>query len=359
MAESGGQEKTEAPTQKKRDDAREEGQVAFSKELSSVALLGSFLLLFWFASSSMLGAYRDAFVHSFTNLDQGEFNPALMEQMVDSIFESATILVGPFFLTALVIGVFASVVQVGFKITGKPLMPKLDKLSPLKGIQRIFSKQALSELFKSLFKMGLIGYIGWYTFIQYDQEMHNLIDQDPVVLLGIVGKITGVFTFRLFLALLILALADYLFQRWDLEQKLMMSKQDVKEEMKQSEGDPQLKARIRQIQQSMSQARMMQEVPKADVVVSNPTHFAIAMKYDRETMVAPQVMAKGADHMALRIIEIAQENGVLVYQSPQVARGLYFQVEVGDGIPEGFYKAVAEILAFVFKAKAKTKGKRR
>lgn len=353
MAESGGQEKTEAPSQKKRDDAREEGQVAFSKELSSVALLGGFLLLFYFGASAMLDAYEDAFIYSFTNLDQGEFNVPLIQRLVELFFESATVLVGPFFLTAIVMGIFSSVVQVGFQITGKPIMPKLDKLSPLQGVKRMFSKQSFSELIKSLLKMALIGYIGWKTFVEYEGVIHNLIDRDPTLLFPDVGEIIGVFTFRLFIALGAVAAFDFVFQRWDLEQKLKMSKQDLKEEMKQAEGDPQLKAKIRQIQQQMSQARMMQEVPEADVVVSNPTHFAIAMKYDRETMGAPQVIAKGADHMALRIIEVAKAHGVVVYQNPPVARGLFFQVEIGDAIPEAFYKAVAEILAFVFKTKKK------
>jgi len=162
-------------------------------------------------------------------------------------------------------------------------------------------------------------------------------------------SIVGDFVFRLFLAFLILAIFDYIFQRWDLEQKLKMSKQEMKEEHKQTEGDPTLKARIRQIQQQLSQARMMQEVPAADVVISNPTHFAIALKYDREYMSAPQVVAKGMDYMALRIIQIAGENNVIVYQNPGVARALFFQVEIGEDLPEEFYKAIAEILAFVYK----------
>ena len=353
MAESGSEEKTEAPSQKRRDDAREEGQVAYSKEISSAALLGGFLLLFYFGSGGMLESFQESFRYAFVNLNQGELSIPMIEQLSWAFFNQAAVLVGPFFITAILVGILSSVLQVGFQITLKPLQPKFDKLSPLAGFGRIFSKQAFNELLKSIFKMGLIGYIGYYTFVEYTQEMQNLIDKDPRALIEVCAEIFGVFSFRLFLALLVLAMADYFFQRWDLEQKLKMSRQDLKEEMKQSEGDPQLKAKIRQIQAQMSQARQMQEVPKADVVVTNPTHFAIAMRYDREAMAAPQVIAKGADHIARRIIEIAGENGVAIYQNPTVARGLYFQVEVGDTIPEAFYRAVAEILAFVFKAKKK------
>ena len=357
MAESGSEEKTEAPSQKKRDDAREEGQVAFSKELSSVVLLGGFLLLFYLTNSSMLSAYKENFIFSFQNISIGELSIPLLRKLVFLFLNNVLILIGPFFLSALFLGILSSVFQVGFKVSIKPLQPKFEKLSPLGGLKKIFSKQAVSELIKSIFKMILIGYIGYYTFVEYRQEMQNLVDQDPSVLLQTSGEIISVFAFRLFMALLVLALADFMFQKWDLEQKLKMSKQDIKEEMKQSEGDPQLKAKIRQIQQQMSQARMMQEVPHSDVVVTNPSHFAIAMRYDRETMVAPQVVAKGADHMAKRILALAEENNVMIYQSPSIARGLYFQVEIGDGIPEAFYKAVAEILAIVFKTKRKSNGK--
>jgi len=357
MAESSSEEKTEAPSQKKRDDAREEGQVAFSKEMSSVIMLGGFLLLFYMQGSTMIKVYEENFVYTFNNINIEELTIPTIENLVVTFGKNVLLLIGPFFLTALVLAVFSSVAQVGFNITFKPLTPKLDKLSPLAGFKRIFSKQALSELVKSIFKMIIIGYIGFYTFDEYRQPIQNLVDQNPVTLLELSGKIIGVFVLRLFMAMFVLSLADFMFQKWDLEQKLKMSKQDIKEEMKQSEGDPQLKAKIRQIQQQMSQSRMMQDVPKSDVVITNPSHFAIAMKYDREIMAAPQVIAKGSGHMALRIIEVAEENNVTVFQNPQVARGLYFQVEIGDAVPEDFYRAVAEILAIVYKAKRK-KGKK-
>lgn len=349
MAESSTEEKTEAPSQRRREDARKEGQVAFSREVSAVALLGSFLLIFYFLGNSILDAFKQSFLYAFNNISQSELTIKLLEQLINIFLSETVMAVIPFFITAIVVGIMSSVVQVGFNLTFKPLVPKFDKLSPLKGLGRIFSKQAFSEFLKSLFKMGVIGYIGYYTFDTSLNQIISLIHTDSKNLMDSAAGIIGDFVFRLFLAFLILAIFDYLFQRWDLEQKLKMSKQEVKEEHKQTEGDPTLKARIRQIQQQLSQARMMQEVPGSDVVISNPTHFAVALKYDREYMSAPQVVAKGMDFMALRIIEIAGENNVVVYQNPGVARALYFQVEIGEDLPEEFFKAIAEILAFVYK----------
>ncbi len=353
MAEGSTEEKTETPSQKRREDARKEGQVAFSREVSAVALLGSFLLIFYFLGSMMMNAFGDSFRHAFQNMSMSEISIPLLEEISQSYMRDTVVVIVPFFLAAIVVGVMASIAQVGINLTGKPMIPKLEKISPLKGFGRIFSKQAISELLKSLFKLSVIGYIGYYTFSISLEEIINLVDVDSRNLIDRTASIIGSFVFRIFLAFIILAIFDYLFQRWNLEQKLKMSKQEVKEEHKQTEGDPTLKARIRQVQQQLSQARMMQEIPNSDVVISNPTHFAIALKYDRDYMQAPQVIAKGMDFLALRMIEIAGQNNVIVYHHPGVARALYFQVEIGDDVPEEFYKAVAEILAFVYKTKKK------
>lgn len=353
MAESDSGEKTESPSKKKRDDARKEGQVAFSKELSSVALLGSVLILFYFGSSLMRESIAETLIYTFQNIDLTELDIPLVKQLFDRSLKSAAEIVMPFFLTIVIVGILVSVLQVGVNFTLKPLQPKLGKINPLKGLARMFSKQAFVEFLKSVFKLSVIGYIGYYTFQESSDAMHNLIATNSKTLLVTAFILIGKFALRLFVAMLIMAIFDYMFQLWDMEQKLKMTKQEVKDEYKQLEGDPALKGKIRQIQKQMSQARMMQEVPKADVILTNPTHFAIAMKYDREIMAAPLVIAKGVDHIALRMIEIAKENEVIVYESATMARALYFQVEMGETIPEDFYKAVAEILAFVFKTKKK------
>ncbi len=353
MAEEA-QEKTEAPSQKRRDDARKEGQVAYSKEVASAFLLGAFLLVFWAGGSFFQITWEEIMRESLQGINKyAELDNNLVGRLFSDVLGKAALITVPFFIAVLFVGVFASVIQVGVNLTLKPLEPKLDKLSPIKGLGRMFSSQAVSELAKSLFKMGVIGYIGYVTFMENLEPMKALIAADPRILLHESMNLIGIFAFRLFLALVVMAAFDFMFQRWNLEQKLKMSKQDLKEEMKQSEGDPQIKARIRQVQQEMSKARMMQEVPKADVVVTNPTHFAVALVYDREVMTAPRIIAKGADFIALRIIEIARERDVVVYENPLVARGVYYQAEIGDEVPEEFYRVMAEILAFVYRVKKK------
>lgn len=353
MAEKDSGEKTESPTIKRRDDARKEGQVAFSKETSSVVLLGGFLLLLYFSGAKMMDSFAETFIFAFRNIDVAEFDIPAIVLMFEQYNDSSLLVVLSFFGVAFFLGLAGSVAQVGLRFSAKPIQPNFGKLSILKGLQRMFSKQAVNELIKSLFKIGLIGYVGYYTFIESLEEISNLIDLDTTQIIAQSGDLISLLVFRLFLIFLALGMLDFAFQRWDHEQKLKMSKQELKEEMKQSEGDPVLKARIRQIQQQLSQSRMMQEVPTADVIVTNPTHFAIALKYDRTEMAAPKVVAKGSDHMAHRIIEIGKENKIIVYENAPVARGLYFQVEIGDNVPEAFYKVIAEILAFVYKTKKK------
>lgn len=347
------QQKTEAPTQKRREDARKEGQVAFSKEVPASFLLGATLLLFYFWGPYLFKDIQALFKFAFTNLDYPELNISVIQQIFFSYFNTLFKLLLPLFLVIFCVAILSSVIQVGFKITGKPLLPKLEKISPLKGLSRIFSKQALNELIKSLFKLIIMIYIGYLSYEESMQEMISMATMPTNTIIFTLFKIVGLFSFRLFLALLTLSFFDYLFQKWDLEEKLKMTKQDVKEELKQTEGDPILKAKIRQIQQNMSKARMMQDVPNSDVVISNPTHFAIALKYDREIMQAPEVVAKGADFVALRIMDIAKKSDVPVIRNPTLVRSIYPQVEIGDSIPEAFFKAIAEILAFVYKSKKK------
>ena len=348
------QEKTEAPTKKKRDDARKEGQVAFSKEVSSSLILGAVLLLFYFTGSALLQSAMDLFKFSFRDgLEVSALTIPLLSELFQLYLSKTAIIILPFVFTILPIGIFACVIQVGFQITGKAIVPKFEKMSPIKGFGRIFSKQAFNEFLKSIFKLSIIGYLGYITFTDSIGAFLDLPTKDLQEIIKIGFNIFGLFIFRLFMALLTLAFFDYLFQRWDLEQKLKMSKQDIKEELKQSEGDPQLKAKIKQIQKSLSQARMMQDVPGSDAVITNPTHFSVAIKYDQEIMASPQIVAKGADLVALRIMEIAKENNVAIIRNPPVARGLYSQLEIGDEIPEKFFKAIAEILAFVYKSKKK------
>ncbi|MBT4015911.1 MAG: flagellar biosynthesis protein FlhB [Deltaproteobacteria bacterium] len=350
MAEQEGQEKTEVPTEKKRRESREEGQVAFSKELSSAALLAGIVLTLVATSPIILDAMRQLMSQIFRDLAQRK------ELSIDIIFtlsgEILSIILpafAPFAAVIIFAGIFASVLQVGVMITFKAVAPKFNKISPLTGLKRLFSSQSLADFLKSMAKLIIVGFVGYLTYIDKITELNGLSVSTPESILiynfTVVAEVAG----KIVLALVAIAIFDYFYQRWHHEQQLMMTKQEVKDETKQTEGDPQLKARIRQIQREMSNARMMQEVPKADAVIVNPTHFSVAILYDRDVMSAPEVIAKGADHLALRMRTVARENNVPILERPELARDLYANVEIGDDIPERFYKAIAEILAFVYR----------
>jgi len=350
MAEQEGQEKTEVPTEKKRRESREEGQVAFSKEMSSAALLAGIVLTLVATSPIILDAMRQLMSQISRDLAQRK------ELSIDIIFtlsgEILSIILpafAPFAAVIIFAGIFASVLQVGVQITFKAISPKFNKISPLTGLKRLFSSQSLADFLKSMAKLIIVGFVGYLTYIDKITELNGLSVSTPEFILiynfTVVAEVAG----KIVLALVAIAIFDYFYQRWHHEQQLMMTKQEVKDETKQTEGDPQLKARIRQIQREMSNARMMQEVPKADAVIVNPTHFSVAILYDRDVMSAPEVIAKGADHLALRMRTVARENNVPILERPELARDLYANVEIGDDIPERFYKAIAEILAFVYR----------
>jgi len=350
MAEQQGQEKTEAPTEKKRRESREEGQVAYSKELSSAALLAGIVLTLMVSSPLILDSFRELMSKIFLQLGQYE------ELTINGIYNlSGEILstmlpaFSPFLTVILLVAIFSSVIQVGVQITFKAIVPKFNKISPLTGIKRLFSSQSLADFLKSMAKMIIVGFVGYITYMSKITELNGLYVSSPEAILKynfvVVAEVAG----KIVLALVAIAIFDFLYQRWHHEQQLMMTKQEVKEETKQTEGDPQLKTRIRQIQREMSNARMMQEVPKADALIVNPTHFSVAILYDREVMAAPAVTAKGVDHMALRMRTVAKENNVPILERPELARDLYANVEIGEGIPERFYKTVAEILAYVYR----------
>ena len=350
MAEQQGQEKTEAPTEKKRRESREEGQVAFSKELSSAALLAGIVLTLVATSPLILDSFRELMTRIFRQMvfaDELSINSvyALTGEILTTLLPAFT----PFIAVIVFVAIFASVIQVGVQITFKAISPKFSKLSPLTGIKRLFSSQSLAEFLKSMAKMIIVGFVGYLTYMDKISELNGLSVSTPEAILKynftVVAEIAG----KILLAMVAIAIFDYFYQRWHHEQQMMMTKQEVKEETKQTEGDPQLKARIRQIQREMSNARMMQEVPKADALIVNPTHFSVAVLYDRDVMAAPEVTAKGADHMALRMRTIARENNVPILERPELARDLYANVEIGEDIPERFYKAIAEILAFVYR----------
>ena len=350
MADQQGQEKTEAPTEKKRRESREEGQVAFSKELPSAALLAGILLTLIATSPLILDAFREMTTQIFREMSKAdELSIDSLYDLSGEIFSTLLPAFAPFAAIIVLVGILASVLQVGVQITLKAIAPKFNKISPLTGLKRLFSTQSLADFLKSMAKLIIVGIVGYITYMDKITELNGLSVATPEAILEynftVVAEVSG----KIVLALVAIAIFDYLYQRWHHEKQLMMTKQEVKEETKQTEGDPQLKARIRQIQREMSNARMMQEVPKADALIVNPTHFSVAILYDRDVMEAPEITAKGTDHMALRMRTVARENSVPILERPELARDLYANVEIGETIPERFYKAIAEILAFVYR----------
>ncbi|MDQ8733344.1 flagellar biosynthesis protein FlhB [Paenibacillus sp. LHD-38] len=349
------QEKTEKATPKKKDEARKKGQIARSSDLP-----GSFILLFMFMGFIMLGGYfKEHIMMMFGNLFEDWLLMDLTTGNVMSLFNDVTIelllILLPIFAITVLIGILGNIVQFGFLLTGDPLKMKLDKINPLNGFKQIFSARTVVEFLKSVLKLLIVAVLVFLTISK---------DWDRILVLASL-PIQQIFTFTAGLTvklgieigavLTALALADFFYQTYEHNKSLRMSKQDIKDEYKKSEGDPLIKGKIRERQRRMAMQRMMQEVPKADVIITNPTHFAIALKYDATKMEAPKIIAKGMDHVALRIREIAKENGVVTMENKPLARALYERAEIGDVIPPDLFQAVAEVLAYVYKMKGRVK----
>lgn len=347
-----GGERTEAPTAKRRQDFREKGQVAQSKEIHTAALF-TITLGFWFF-------YMPRFYRGVTELISFLWQSSATYEIEASsvirlsvlILKQLALLLGPLFAIVLVVGFFSSILQFGWLLSGKPLVPDISKLDPIKGMGRIFSKRSLVELLKSLSKVILIAWIAYSTVINHLDEALVLVDTSAMAALVFLGRTAALILAKVCGLMILIAFIDFLFVRWELEEKMKMTKQEVKEEYKETEGDPHIKAQIRSIQQEMARRRMMAEVPTADVVITNPTHLSVAIKYDSKEMDAPVVVAKGADHVALKIRELAREHEVPVIENPPVARLLH-KLDLGATIPESLFKAVAEILAHVYSLKGR------
>lgn len=343
-------EKTEQPTPKRRREAREKGQVFKSAEINMVLVL---LIAFIVIKSifpnliQALMTYETQIYSSMASADSIYTANGLTNLFVNTALQMAKML-WPLIACVFVVGIVANIAQTGFIFSGKPLAIDLGKLNPIAGFSRIFSKRAINELVKAILKIAVIGYVA-YTEIKNDINIFLSMGKENIsiaaynmttVILNAAIKVVAV--------MILIAVLDYIFQRREYENSLKMTKQEIKEEFKESEGDPQIKARIRQIQRQLAMMRMMQQVPKADVVITNPTHFAVALRYDAQTDKAPLVLAKGADYMAQRIKEEARKNKVPLVENRELARSLYYSADVGQLIPPQFYEAVAEVLAYVY-----------
>jgi flagellar biosynthesis protein FlhB len=356
MAEDSSQEKEEAPSEKKRDDARKKGTVAKSTEVNSVFVLLTAIFLLRLVGPWMMHEF-DAHIRQYFALCSTA--DMTMQRLIELSQGAIVLLIKvilPFAGAILCAGVLANIVQIGLLFTLEPMTPKLEKLNPLSGLKRIFSMRTVVETIKNILKIILIGYIAYATIKGEYAVLITLSDVSVMMIWQFVLTSTYDIFLRTALVMLIIALADYGYQRYEHEKKLKMSHQEIKEERKQMEGDPQVKARIRSLQREMARRKMMDQVPQASVVVTNPTHLAIALLYDPEKNDAPLVVAKGKDLLALRIKKIAEENDVPLYEDKPLARAMYDMVEVGSPIPGEFFEAVAQIIAYVYKLKGKKAG---
>ena len=351
-----GGDKTEKATPKKLEDARKEGRVARSSDLIN----GLMLLLMFFVlrifGNFMAKGFFESFVKYYNktaDISMEIFDVKQAVNLGNEIVFDIVIACLPVLIGSFLVAFVGNVVQIGWKVTTKPLKPKLDRLNPIGGLKRMFSQEKVVELIKSILKVLAIAIVAYnevkdsWLFILnlYDFEFMQAIVNIFDIVLDVGVKISVLFV--------IIGIADFGYQKWKHLHDLRMSKQEVKDEMKQSEGDPQVKGRIRQKMREGARRRMMQELPKADVVITNPTHFAVAIKYDKEKAEAPYVLAKGADYVAATIKEAAKEYKIEIVENKPLARMLYYNVEIGEQIPPELYQMVAEVLAYVYSVKNK------
>lgn len=350
-----GGEKTEPATAKKLEDARKEGKVAKSKELTSAFdLIVLFLCLKIFVSyvgSGMLDVFSAVYgnMADFVKMNSAFLSSQAVAGLMADMIKRWMLIVLPFFLFGIVITFLITIVQVKWKVSAKPLEPKLDKFNPINGFKRIFSKDSLFNLVMSIIKVGVIGFIAYMCIKDKRNDLFILYDIPLNQAIALIGNIIIDTGLKISLFYLIVGIADFAYQKWKFSDEMKMTKQEVKDEFKNTEGDPQIKGRQRRVMQEVSRRRMMQDVPQADVVITNPTHFAVALKYDAEAGKAPYLLAKGEDYLALKIKEIARENGVEIVENKPLARMIYHNVDVGNEIPPELYQAVAEILANIYR----------
>ena len=352
-----GGEKTEEPTGKKLEDARKEGQVAKSMELnSSLSLLAVFTIIrLWgvVLATNFTEMIRWIYsnLHNFRYMTGSNVEIRNFVILLNTVILRMMLMLLPVFAVGFIVAFIVNVVQVKWKVTTKPLQPKLSKFNPINGMKRLFSKEKLFELVKSIFKISLIVYVAW-TFLKKKLGMiYVLYDYDLFGAVGLVCSTVVELGIRISATYLIVGILDLIYQKHKFHEDMKMTKQEVKDEYKNSEGDPQIKGKIKQKMREASMRRMMKSVPQADVVLTNPTHYAVALKYDAEVAAAPIVVAKGADLIAKRIKEIAKENEVEIVENKPLARMLYANVEIGEMVPPELYQAVAEVLAFVYNLK--------
>jgi flagellar biosynthetic protein FlhB len=350
------QERTEQATPKRREEARKRGQVARSVDLASAGLiLGSALALF-FMGPMVVARSRETIIQAWTTLSTEPITQQSLFLLMQEGMGTALAILLPIVVFLSGAGILSHVLQYGLLWAPEQLAPELSRIDPIEGFKRIFSVRALVNFVKTIFKFSLLATVTYYVIRGQMPAVVTSIQMEPQQMIGLAGALMGRLVIWSGLVIFILGIVDYAFERWEHERRLKMSRQELREEFKQTEGDPLLRARIRTIQREMARKRMMAEVPKADVVVVNPTALAVVLLYRKDEMEAPKVVAKGAGLIAQKIREIAREHNVPLVENKPVARALYRSVKVGAQVPSQFYRVVAEILAYVYRMRAKIAG---
>ncbi|WP_223700220.1 flagellar biosynthesis protein FlhB [Sutcliffiella deserti] len=344
-------EKTEKATPKKKQDTRKKGQVAKSADVNTAFVLIAVFLCLFAMGPWMKAKVTHMFVHAFEVYVLEEVTINRIHLIFMDLLMELVIIIGPIMLAAMVGAIFANFIQVGAMLSTEAIHMKLNKLDPIQGFKRIYSVRAIVELVKSLLKIVFVGIITFSILWLSMDEILILSQKNLHEALAFLGNLTIQMGLIAGVGLLFLSVFDYLYQKYDYEKNIRMSKHDVKDEYKKSEGDPLIKSKIKQKQREMAMQRMMQDIPQADVIITNPTHYAIALKYDEKKRDAPYVLAKGVDFVALKIKEVAKEHNITTVENKPLARAIYSQSEIGDSIPDEYFQAVAEILAYVYRLK--------
>ncbi|HEX2113314.1 MAG TPA: flagellar biosynthesis protein FlhB [Alphaproteobacteria bacterium] len=342
-------QKTEDPSQRRLDDAHSKGQVPSSREINHWFIMFAMVL----SVTIFLPGALQRITHSLTVFFESPhaipIDPGGVHGLLTRLLLTIGIAVAPIFGLLLLSGIAASLLQVGPLFSAHPMKPELSKISPIKGFERIFSSQALVEFVKGIIKLAVVGTVVWFLMWPEFDRLENFFDYDMPALVAVLNSLSLRLIATILAVMAVIAGADWFYQRFAHLRKLRMSRQELRDEQKDTDGDPLVKGRLRQIRMERARRRMMQEVPKADVVITNPTHFAVALRYDQTTMAAPRVVAKGADLVARRIRELAEEHKVPIVSNPPLARALYASVELDQEIPPEHYKAVAEVIGYVMK----------
>ncbi|MFH2036181.1 MAG: flagellar biosynthesis protein FlhB [Candidatus Zixiibacteriota bacterium] len=351
MAEESLQDRTEKATPRRREKAREEGRVARSNELNSAVILMLGLTTIYLLGPLLGDQIKQFMVYIFSEAPNIQCDMDSIIKFMTSNIINFFLLLGPILAVLAIIAYGINVLQVGFMVTGKPMEPKFDKLNPINGLKKLISVKSLVELTRDVLKLILIGVVAYLSISSNLNEFYKLSDSTVGMFAGTMSAMALKTALQIGVVILILAFLDYAFQKYDFEKQIKMSKQDIREESKETEGSPETRSRIRQAQREMVRRRMMQEIPKADVVITNPTHIAIAIKYDQNNMDAPTVVAKGERLIAEKIKEVARAAGVPIVENKPLARALFSLCDIGSTIPGKLYKAVAEVLAYVYRLK--------